>query len=85
MVCRSVERTTLFRKSVDNIHDWMKAHHTEPELQKAIQIYLLSRKTQKFQAIWGLSNQMQRAAMLQDCIGWRHFIEGKVTKEIRAL
>ena len=59
MVCRSAERTTLFRKSVDNIHDWTKAHHTESEHQKPIKIYLLNRETRKFWAIWGLSNRMQ--------------------------
>ena len=85
MVCPSVERTELFRKGVDELDKWMEDHHTEKELRKAIKIYLLGRGRRKFCAIWGLSPRMQRVARFQDLIGWRHFTEGKVTKEIRAL
>ena len=85
MVCPSAERTSLFRKGVDELDKWMEDHHTEKELRKAIKIYLLGRGNRKFCAIWGLSPRMQRVARFQDGIGWRHFTEGKVTKEIRAV
>ena len=40
MVCPSVERTTLFKKKVEELDEWMRTHHTNPELRKSIRIYL---------------------------------------------
>jgi len=85
MVCPSVERTTLFAKQVDELEEWMKTHYTHPELRKAVRIYLRNRGRRKFSAIIGLSHRMQRVARSQDRIGWRHFTEGKVTKDIQEL
>ena len=84
MVCPSVHRTTLFQRQVEDIDTWMKTHHTEPHLRKGIRLYLASRGKRKFSAIWGMPIGMKQLAWEQDCIGWRHFTEGKICKGIRA-
>ena len=62
----------------------MKTHHTEPHLRKGIRLYLASRGKRKFSAIWGMPIKMKQLAWEQDCIGWRHFTEGKISKGSRA-
>ena len=84
MVCPSVHRTTLFQQQVEELDTWMKTHHTEPHLRKSIRLYLACRGKRKFSAIWGMPIGMKQLAWEQDCIGWRHFTEGKICKEIRA-
>ena len=61
----------------------MKSHHTEPDLAKVIGIYLRGRGRRRFR-VPGLPYRLWDVATAQDRIGWRHFTEGKVCKQLRS-
>jgi hypothetical protein len=47
--------------------------------------YILFRGTRPMASLGPMSNIMHRAVLSQDAIGWREFMEGKVSKEIAAI
>lgn len=57
--------------------------HTDPELAYWIPRYIRARYTSSFVDLGDMSPAMLRIAESQDKIGWLHFMEGKVSSEIR--
>ena len=83
MVCPCANRTKLLHKCIDDLAEWIKLHHTEPVLAKVIGIYLRGQGKRRFR-VPRLFYRLWDVATAQDRIGWRHFTEGKVCKQLRS-
>ena len=82
-VCPCEDRTRLFRESTEKLEQWLLSHHcTHPELAYWIPKYILSRGLLPFAELGRMSPAMARLAASQDIIGWRHFMEGRVSKHL---
>jgi len=58
---------------------------TDRELANWLIKYILFRGTRPMASLGPMSNTMHRAAISQDAIRWREFMEGKVSKEIATI
>ena len=58
---------------------------TDRELANWLIKYILFRGTRPMASLGPMSNTMHRAAISQDAIRWREFMEGKVSKDIAAI
>ena len=86
MVCRSKGRSGMFEEHVRKIEEWMESHYTDPDLGDLVVYYLRGRGRRKFaQLAKGYTRPYQDLAQAQDRIGWRHFTEGKLAKDFRAI
>ena len=64
------------------LETWLnKDEKTKPELAFWIPKYILMRGTKNFPDMGLMSPQMRRLARSQDKIGWRNFMEGRISKE----
>ena len=85
-VCPSVVRTRLLTEGMELLENWLyQDGRTDGELAYWIIKYILFRGTQPMASLGPMSSTMHRAALSQDAIGWREFMEGKVSKEIAAI
>ena len=93
-VCPSPDRTRQFHESVEDLTTWLNTDHTHPEIAFWVPKYLLGRDRVKFMSLqdvlpnWQyvtMSSQMKMIAVAQDHIGWRHFLEGKITGHFKSL
>jgi len=84
-VCSDDGRSTLFFEMVDCLEDWMHSTSTDPDLAYWIPRYLRSRNTRSFCNLGILPPHLSALARSQNEIGWLHFLEGKVSTEIRRL
>ena len=76
----------MFEEHVKKIEEWMESHYTDPVLVDLVVYYLCGRGRRKFgQFTKGCARQYRVLGQAQDRIGWRHFTEGKLTKEFRAI
>ena len=63
-----------------------ESHYTDPDLADLVVYYLRGRGRRKLgQLAKGYERQYQVLAQAQDRFGWRHFTEGKVVNEFRAI
>ena len=84
--CPNEERTQLLRDSMTEFKTWMAAHdNTHQELCYWIPHYILCRGQVKFADLGPMSPAMMDIAVLQDTIGWRNFMEGRVSNKIFSL
>ena len=80
-VCPDVDRTRLFRESTEKLEQWLHSRHcTNPELGYWIPKYILGRGLIPFAELGRMSPAMARLAASQDKIGWRNFMEGRISK-----
>ena len=85
-VCPSVVRTRLLTEGTELLENWLyQDGRTDGELAYWLIKYILFRGTQPMASLGPMSSTMHRAALSQDAIGWREFMEGKVSKEIAAI
>ena len=81
--CASEARTELLEDSVDELQRWMLSEgRTNIELTYWIVKYILFRGTKRMAKLGPMSMQMRDAAESQDLIGWREFMEGKISYKI---
>ena len=81
--CPGEDRTRLLQDGVDSLRQWMlQDGRTEPDLAFYIPKYIMFRGTRRFSTLGPMSVATHAAAMSQDLIGWREFMEGKVSKLI---
>ena len=84
--CPNEERTLLLKDNTAVLEEWLlKNDSTYHELAYLIPKYILCRGTVKFCDLGPMSPRMMEVATSQDAIGWRNFMEGRVSKRIYAL
>ena len=84
-VCPDPDRVRCFEDLVATLDRWLNEdHRTEPELAYWIPKYLLMRG-RDFARLGPMSPSLQRLAASQDLIGWREFLEGRISNEFRAI
>ena len=60
-------------------------NRTDPELAYWLAKYILMLGTKIFAELGPMSPSVMQVAKCQDIIGWKLFLEGRITKEIRLL
>ena len=86
MICKHEGRSAMFEEHVKKIEEWMEDHYTDPQLAELVVFYLRGRGRQKLTHLSrGYRGEYQAMARAQDRIGWRHFTEGKLAKNFRAI
>jgi len=85
LVCPDFYRTKLLRDSVDDFDAWLERSYTDPDIRYWITRYILLRGTRKLSSFSQLPPSLTAFAKAQDAIGWRHFMEGKISRELFSL
>jgi hypothetical protein len=86
LFCNHTGRTDALQQSIQLIDEWMEETYTDPTLRHCIIQYASNRGAQSMSSItWGSPHRYQRMARSVDEIGWRHFMEGMIPKEIREI
>ena len=81
-LCPDKDRTRLFLESTEELDIWMdKDNKTNDELAFWIPKYILMRGTKRMSEMGHMSSEMMSLARSQDVIGWRNFMEGRVSRE----
>ena len=84
--CPNEERTMLLKDNTNELETWMLANDNRyHELAYLIPKYILCRGTVKFCDLGPMSSRMMELALSQDTIGWRNFMEGRVSHHIYKL
>ena len=82
-ICPSEARTSLFNASVRELEQWLGTNNnTADELAYWIPKYIRARGALKFCELGAMSPAMRTIAESQDLIGWRNFMEGRISKFI---
>ena len=84
-ICPNEDRTMLLKECVDELSKWLQTDgFTDPELAYWIPKYILCRGTVSFSDMGNLgpmSSSLRILAASQDIIGWREFMEGKISHQ----
>ena len=79
-ICPSDARTSLLEESVRDLERWMNLNdNTNNELCYWLPKYIRARGRIKFSCLGAMSPRMHKLAISQDLIGWRNFMEGRVS------
>ncbi len=79
-VCPCEDRTRLLVEMTDDLEAWMaKGGKTNPEIVYWVPKYILFRGTKRFEDMGHMSPMMRELARSQDKIGWRNFMEGRIS------
>ena len=80
-VCMNPDRTKLLGEMNDSLAAWMhKGGKTDPEIAYWVPKYVQSRGSVRFQDLGSMSPSMRLLAKEQDLIGWRNFMEGRMSR-----
>ena len=80
-VCPNKDRTRLL-EMVEDFEKWMnKNEGTNREIAYWVPKYILFRGTKKFEELGPMSAHMKEIKHSQDIIGWRNFMEGRISKK----
>ena len=72
--------------TLDLAEKWLEEMDTDPDLLDCIMEYAHGRGGRTMENICeGLGTQYQKMAREQDAIGWRRFMEGMISKEMRTI
>ena len=83
-VCPSAERTRLLEENTAELEVWLhKDGKTDPQLAYWLGKYIMGRGEIKFAELGQMTEDVSRLARGQDLIGYRNFMEGRVTKEFQ--
>jgi len=86
MLCWEEGRLKAFRQAIHELRQWGVQHFTDPQLLNGIMAYLMSQGLSTMESTFGHSshryNDMVRS---QDIIGWRRFMEGMVSHQMRSV
>jgi hypothetical protein len=87
-VCPSLDQTLQFKESVEKLSKWLDSGHTHPAIAFWVLKYLLARGRCSFTDLCHycppgieMPQMIQDLAEEQDAIGWRDFLEGKISKK----
>ena len=84
LLCPDEGRTELYRKSVQQLVDWMKREQTHPMITRMVQTYLRARKTKTMKEVYKEigddEDEEWILAYMHDEIGWKCFTEGRISK-----
>jgi hypothetical protein len=84
--CPDAGRVEALHMTVDLLRDWMKWRPTDPDLASALLQYAHGRGHLTMTEICShMQVQYRIMAHSQDRIGWRRFMEGMVSREIRGI
>ena len=84
--CPNEERTQLLRDNTAELELWMaQSNNTHHELLYWIPHYILCRGQVNFVDLGPMSPTMYDIALSQDSIGWRNFMEGRISTKITLL
>ncbi len=85
-LCPAEGRVLFFNECVEDLDKWLgQGDKTDPELAYWIPKYILMRGKRPFATLGPMSPSMMRVAQAQDLIGWREFMEGRITTEMRVI
>ena len=75
------DRTKLLGEMNDSLAAWMhKGGKTDPEIAYWVPKYVQSRGSVRFQDLGSMSPSMRLLAKEHDLIGWRNFMEGRMSR-----
>lgn len=77
--CLDAGRTILFNEMVDELCRWLEANHTPDELVDYFSIYLKARGRRQMQSIVPRRSRFHSMALMHDRLGWRSFLEGRIS------
>ena len=77
--CLDPGRTLLFNEMVDELADWLEANHTPDELVRYFSTYLKARGRRQMQDIVLRRSRFHAMALMHDRLGWRSFLEGRIS------
>ena len=84
LLCPDKGRTELYRKSVQQLVDWMKREQTHPMITRMVQAYLRARNTKTMKEVYKeIGDDKDEEWLLadeHDDIGWKCFTEGRISK-----
>jgi len=84
--CPNEERTQLLTDCTEELASWLDSNNnTNHELAYWIPKYIGCRGTVAFADLGPMSPSMMQVAKSQDVIGWRNFMEGRVSRHIMRL
>lgn len=85
-VCPDEDRTRLLQEMTEDMGKWMGSRdNTYSEIAYWVPKYILCRGTRKFSELGAMSPRMRQLAASQDRIGWRNFMEGRVSKHFYSI
>ena len=82
LACEESGRVEVLHKSIDLLDQWLRDSGTEENLRKFLTQYAHGRGGRTMQEIVGFQLQYRRLAVSVDCIGWRRFMEGMISREL---
>jgi hypothetical protein len=82
LTCEEAGRVEVLHRSIEHLDQWLKDNGTDQELRRFLVKCAHGRGGQSMQEIVGYQLQYRRMAESIDCIGWRRFMEGMVSKEL---
>jgi len=75
-------RSRLFKEMCESLEVWLhQGGKTEPELAYWIPKYVEGRGSLRFQDLGAMSPEMSSLAREQDVIGWKNFMEGRISRK----
>ena len=81
-LCPSEDRTRVFIESTEELQDWLlQDDKTGRELTYWLPKYILMRGTKNMVEMGQMSPQMTCLARSQDVIGWKNFMEGRISRQ----
>ena len=81
-MCMDKDRTRLLEEMTDRLSVWLcKGDKTDAELAYYVPKYVLVCGTTRFQDLGVMSSEVRLLAEEQDLIGWRNFMEGRMSKK----
>ena len=86
LLCEDKDRTTLYKKSVQGLMNWMVKQGTLPQITKMVGDYLRARNTKTMMEIYDgpktddLRGIGWKLAQEHDQLGWQNFAEGRISK-----
>ena len=81
-LCPNEDRTKLLWDQTKELEQWMNTNNnTNAEIAYWLPKYILYRGTKKFADLGPMSRSMRALATSQDEIGWRNFMEGRLTSK----
>ena len=84
--CTHEGRVEALKLTLNLAESWLEEMDTDPDLLDCIMEYAHGRGGRTMENICeGLGSQYQRMAREQDAIGWRRFMEGMISKEMRTI
>ena len=77
--CSDPGRVALFRQMIDDLEDWLDSHYTPSDLTTCLCLYLRGRNTVQMTDLAPRGTTYHSFALIHDRLGWRSFLEGRIS------